>query len=344
MPEPKAASPPAARRGTPTQTLTAQRGVILLLTLAGCVAPDFSGLFGGTDYGGSYSCSIPSLSLVPPYDGFTPVCPADPDAGDDGGGSVATLDAGGLVFAVHPASDFNCIFAGGPGSGTTNVAVGAPFQLEYILPGDAGAPLPVGPAAPSFVQSTPQGWVFPREEYASFVAWSGSKALDYEHLQAREVAAVSSFAVGLGCLTGFAPAVDGGPNGCSVPVGAPVTVVALLEDDGGTPLAGSFECTFVSSDPSVLAVVGSGIVARATAMAPGTAALTLTCDGFSNQVAFTVSEEAADASLDGSADGEAGSGDDGPGPGADVEVGPADAQGPSDGGADGPDSGTTEGG
>jgi hypothetical protein len=240
--------------------------------------------------GGSGGCSSPT-----PLDGalgqgnFTYVCPA-----------------GDATDPSLPSADAHCAESSDPT--IPPVAVGAPFQLQ-VNQGSSGAPQP---AVASLAQSTPQGWSITQPGWLGFVAWSGSDVLDFTHVGAEPVAALR-----------FDSRAPTGP----VPVGATLTLGVLPIAADGSVLGGVLACTFVASDPGVLAVSSTGNrFARVTARAVGAARLTASCLGAQAQIALVV---AASDALDGGPGDAAGAGDDA---GAGGDAGDSAPEGPADAG------------
>jgi hypothetical protein len=157
-------------------------------------------------------------------------------------------------------------------AGVSDVAVGAPFRLQFDQENTPGPQ----PAVPALANAGPMGWSIASPGWLGFVIWSGSDVLDYTHVRARTVASLEW---------------DSSPTTWPLAIGGGPATVALspLADDR-TVLGGAIACNFASSDPSVASVTSpGGRVARLTANAPGEATLTASCMGAQIQAPLHVS-------------------------------------------------------
>jgi hypothetical protein len=217
--------------------------------------------------GGSGTCS-PVTNGGLGQASFTYVCPA-------GGGPLA------------PGPDAWCDSTADR-SAIPDVAIGAPFRLA-VDQDSTGGPQP---AVPSLALSTPQGWALAQEGWLGFVAWSGPDVIDFTHVRAEPVASLVWDYAG-----------DAAPGSIAVSA-TPVLLGVSPEDANGATLGGAIACTFSVSDPSVLAVSGTGRVASIIALAGGDATLTAACGGIEARTSIHVDgstnaqEAAADATTD----------------------------------------------
>ena len=217
--------------------------------------------------GGSGSCSPVANGVTNGGLGqanFTYVCPT-------GGGPLA------------PGPDAWCDSTADR-SAIPDVAVGAPFRLAVDRDSTGGPQ----PAVPGLAQSTPQGWALAQEGWLGFVAWSGSDVIDFTHVRAEPVASLA-----------WNDATDAAPASLAVS-SSPVLLGVSPEDANGATLGGAIACTFSVSDPSVLAVTGTGRVASVLALASGDATLTAACGGVEARTSIHVggSTSAPEAAAD----------------------------------------------
>jgi hypothetical protein len=184
-----------------------------------------------------------------------------------------------------------------------DVAVGAPFSLQFGASGQAPQP-----AVPSLAQSAPGGWSLTQPGWLGFVVWSGSDVVDFTHVHAQAIASVR-----------LGPALPA----TSVPVGFVTDLAVTPLGADGTVLGGAVSCTFSTSDPTVLSAQSrSGRVVAITALAAGDATVAAVCSGTSAQMSVRVSSPDGRGADEAGADGGAGPGvatDAGAGAGADAD-------------------------
>jgi hypothetical protein len=229
-----------------------------------------------------------------------------------GSGACSPVTNGGLGQASFT---YVCPTGGGPHapgpdawcdstadrSAIPDVAIGAPFRLAVDRDSTGGPQ----PAVPGLAQSTPQGWALAQEGWLGFLAWSGPDVIDFTHVRGEPVASLV-----------WDDAEDATPTSLAVS-SSPVLLSVSPMDANGATLGGALACTFSVSDPSVLAVTGTGRVASVLGLASGDATLTAACGGVEARTSIhvggstSVPEAAADDTSDLDLDG-ADDADDGP--------------------------------
>jgi hypothetical protein len=182
---------------------------------------------------------------------FSYVCPA-PDPADP----------------AAPSLDAACGPDGASLASLPEVAVSAPFSLRYSETTTG----PPRPAVASRATSTSQGWSLIQPGWLGFIAWSGSDVVDFTHVHAEAIATLR-----------LEPDLT-----APLSMGTAIDVAATPLDAAGAVLGGEIPCTFVSSNPAVLSVAGTGRVARAVAQVTGEATLSAECLGIGAQVTVPV--------------------------------------------------------